>query len=563
MRSFRTSPNSPAPISGSSPMSNRCRCIPPPTTRWAACPPQFGPRYGETTRRSSLACTRPARWHACLSTVPTGSARTLSWISTCLVAGPVCARGPACGRSATARPATAAGVVRHRDGACPADIDRVRAGGRDPPRATTHDGSQRSGVPDRGVAGASCRGHRSAQAALPARGDHGQGRTPSTPICSKRSNWVSCWTSPRSWSSALALAPSHVVAISVRISRTGTTTRSCGTPWPISTQTALCGSSTCPSFRPATSRQTGSTDGGVRRGRSEQRHRRGRSRSGSGATTPSGTQRHTGSPTTSPRSPPTSSSICCTRIKWEIDGSLTFRRSCGHGVCGSDAMRINGVNRLACKVLVRDLPDEVTIEPIKGLPLLKDLVVDMEPFFDAYRSVLPFLITHGNPPTRERLQSPQDRARFDDTTQMHSLRGLYHVVPRLLDRRFVRRTGGDSQCTSVHLRQPRRGCRRPSGDSQRPRRRVAVPDDVQLHRRLPARHRGHESDPGGKARVALPPGLTTFRAARGHGSPRGEPRYGAASDRGAGPDKRRGHSCRGHARALIRLLGLGGGTHHG
>ena len=80
-------------------------------------------------------------------------------------------------------------------------------------------------------------------------------------------------------------------------------------------------------------------------------------------------------------------------------------------------MRINGVNRLACKVLVRDLPDEVTIEPIKGLPLLKDLVVDMEPFFDAYRSVLPFLITHGNPPTRERLQSPRDRARFDDTSK--------------------------------------------------------------------------------------------------------------------------------------------------
>ena len=80
-------------------------------------------------------------------------------------------------------------------------------------------------------------------------------------------------------------------------------------------------------------------------------------------------------------------------------------------------MRINGVNRLACKVLVRDLPDEVTIEPIKGLPLLKDLVVDMEPFFAAYRSVLPFLITHGNPPTRERLQSPQDRARFEDTTK--------------------------------------------------------------------------------------------------------------------------------------------------
>jgi succinate dehydrogenase / fumarate reductase, iron-sulfur subunit len=104
-------------------------------------------------------------------------------------------------------------------------------------------------------------------------------------------------------------------------------------------------------------------------------------------------------------------------IKWELDGSLTFRRSCAHGVCGSDAMRINGVNRLACKVLVRDLPDEITVEAIKGLPLEKDLVVDMEPFFDAYKAIKPFLITYGNPPTRERKQSQADRDRFDDTTK--------------------------------------------------------------------------------------------------------------------------------------------------
>jgi succinate dehydrogenase / fumarate reductase iron-sulfur subunit len=108
-------------------------------------------------------------------------------------------------------------------------------------------------------------------------------------------------------------------------------------------------------------------------------------------------------------------------IKWEQDGTLTFRRSCAHGVCGSDAMRINGRNRLCCKVLVKDLigdkRNEVTVEPIKGLPLLKDLVVDMEPFFDAYRAVKPFLITHGHEPTREFVQSQKDRERFDDTTK--------------------------------------------------------------------------------------------------------------------------------------------------
>jgi succinate dehydrogenase / fumarate reductase iron-sulfur subunit len=104
-------------------------------------------------------------------------------------------------------------------------------------------------------------------------------------------------------------------------------------------------------------------------------------------------------------------------VKWNLDGTLTFRRSCAHGICGSDAMRINGVNRLACKVLVKDLPKTVMVEPIKGLPVEKDLLVDMEPFFEAYRSVKPFLITSDKEPTRERLQSAEARERFDDTTK--------------------------------------------------------------------------------------------------------------------------------------------------
>ncbi|MFJ6602852.1 succinate dehydrogenase iron-sulfur subunit [Streptomyces lydicus] len=107
------------------------------------------------------------------------------------------------------------------------------------------------------------------------------------------------------------------------------------------------------------------------------------------------------------------------KIKWELDGSLTFRRSCAHGICGSDAMRINGRNRLACKTLIKDINPEkpITVEAIKGLTVMKDLVVDMEPFFQAYRDVMPFLITTGNEPTRERLQSAEDRERFDDTTK--------------------------------------------------------------------------------------------------------------------------------------------------
>ncbi|MBH5336521.1 succinate dehydrogenase iron-sulfur subunit [Streptomyces pactum] len=107
------------------------------------------------------------------------------------------------------------------------------------------------------------------------------------------------------------------------------------------------------------------------------------------------------------------------KIKWDLDGSLTFRRSCAHGICGSDAMRINGRNRLACKTLIKDVNPHkpITVEAIKGMTVLKDLVVDMEPFFQAYRDVMPFLITSGNEPTRERLQSAEDRERFDDTTK--------------------------------------------------------------------------------------------------------------------------------------------------
>lgn len=106
-------------------------------------------------------------------------------------------------------------------------------------------------------------------------------------------------------------------------------------------------------------------------------------------------------------------------IKGNYDGTLSFRRSCAHGVCGSDAVRINGRNMLACKTLVRDVGEKITVEPILGLKIVKDLIVDMEPFFDNYKAVLPFFINDSPIPEggRERLQSPEDRARFDETTK--------------------------------------------------------------------------------------------------------------------------------------------------
>lgn len=109
---------------------------------------------------------------------------------------------------------------------------------------------------------------------------------------------------------------------------------------------------------------------------------------------------------------------CLLAVQWEQDGTLAFRRSCAHGICGSDAMLINGRNRLACKVRVDALGRRISVAPLPGLPVVKDLVVDMEGFFAKYRSVLPFLVASDEPAaTGERRQSAVERARFDDTTK--------------------------------------------------------------------------------------------------------------------------------------------------
>jgi succinate dehydrogenase / fumarate reductase iron-sulfur subunit len=107
-------------------------------------------------------------------------------------------------------------------------------------------------------------------------------------------------------------------------------------------------------------------------------------------------------------------------VKWYVDGTLALRRSCAHGICGSDAMRINGRNRLACMYFVGDALKErpvIQVEPLLGLPVIKDLVSDMEPFFAQYRAVRPYLINDEAPPERERLQSAAERERYDDTTK--------------------------------------------------------------------------------------------------------------------------------------------------
>jgi succinate dehydrogenase / fumarate reductase, iron-sulfur subunit len=101
------------------------------------------------------------------------------------------------------------------------------------------------------------------------------------------------------------------------------------------------------------------------------------------------------------------------------DDTLAFRRSCREGVCGSDALNINGKNRLACITKVADLPAHVTVRPLPGLPVIRDLIVDMTQFFKQYHSVKPYVLNDEPAPERERLQSPQER---------DALNGLYECI---------------------------------------------------------------------------------------------------------------------------------------
>ena len=101
------------------------------------------------------------------------------------------------------------------------------------------------------------------------------------------------------------------------------------------------------------------------------------------------------------------------------DDSFSFRRSCREGVCGSDAMNINGKNGLACITKLADLREPVMIRPLPGLPVIRDLIVDMSQFFKQYHSIKPYLQNDTPVPEKERLQSPQDR---------EQLNGLYECI---------------------------------------------------------------------------------------------------------------------------------------
>lgn len=103
----------------------------------------------------------------------------------------------------------------------------------------------------------------------------------------------------------------------------------------------------------------------------------------------------------------------------EKDPTLGFRRSCGEGVCGSDGMNINGTNGLACVMPLKDLPRHVVLQPLPGFPIVRDLIVDMEQFFDQYKKIKPYLQNKKDQPEKERLQTPEQRAKLD---------GLYECI---------------------------------------------------------------------------------------------------------------------------------------
>ena len=97
----------------------------------------------------------------------------------------------------------------------------------------------------------------------------------------------------------------------------------------------------------------------------------------------------------------------------DIDPTLSVRRSCREGVCGSDAMNINGQNGLACITPLADLKQPIELRPLPGLPVIRDLIVDLTQFYQQYRSIQPYLINHDPEPEIERLQSPEQRAELD------------------------------------------------------------------------------------------------------------------------------------------------------
>jgi succinate dehydrogenase / fumarate reductase iron-sulfur subunit len=124
-------------------------------------------------------------------------------------------------------------------------------------------------------------------------------------------------------------------------------------------------------------------------------------------------------------------------VKNHLDSTLAVRKSCAHGVCGSDAMRINGVERLACKTLVQDVATDgsvVILEPLRSMPVQRDLMVDQNTFFEKYKSVKPFFIPAEQPRENEQIQTQEQHLRYDDTTKCILCSACYSACPVIAEK---------------------------------------------------------------------------------------------------------------------------------
>ncbi len=147
-----------------------------------------------------------------------------------------------------------------------------------------------------------------------------------------------------------------------------------------------------------------------------------------------------------------------------VDDTLSFRRSCREGVCGSDAMNINGKNGLACITNLKEVTEPVELRPLPGLPVIRDLIVDMSQFFKQYHSIKPYLVDDSPPPEKERLQAPEDREELERPLRVHPLRLLLDRVPVVLvESRQVRRARRPARRLPLHRRHA--ATRRPASAS--------------------------------------------------------------------------------------------------
>ena len=175
------------------------------------------------------------------------------------------------------------------------------------------------------------------------------------------------------------------------------------------------------------------------------------------------------------------------KIKNEVDATLTFRRSCREGICGSCAMNVDGTNTLACIKPIDEVKGEVRIYPLPHMPVVKDLVPDMADFYAQYASIEPWMKTDTAPPSStERLQAQEDREKARRALRMHPVRLLLDELPELLvEQRSLPGPRDPAAGLPLARRQPRRGHGRAARRVGGPLQALPLPHHHELHPHLP------------------------------------------------------------------------------